>query len=104
MAIPRGTTPTFVLTTDNQTVDWTEAAHVYCTFGQGHNVITKEDSDMDIEARSIGVYFTQAETLGFKAGKNVDVQVNWTFNNGNRAATEIAHVVLSENLIGTVIE
>lgn len=103
MAVPRGTTPTFLLTTNSQTVDWTAAEHVYCTFRQGNHAVTKEDEDLEIAERQISVWFSQQETLGFKAKKPVEVQVNWTLGEGQRAATEIVTVTLSENLIGTVI-
>ena len=105
MAIPRGTTPTYVLTVSDTSVDWTEAEHVYATFRQGkNNVLTKEDTDMDVEARSLSVYFSQEDTLRFKPNKPLEVQVNWTLTGGQRAATQIVEIMLSDNLIGEVLE
>ena len=114
MAIPRGTTPTFILTTTNQLVDWTLADHIYVAFyqerkragchGNWNNRVTKTEEDVDIDKQSIAVYFSQEETLSFDADSDIQVQVNWTYGDGQRGATQIARVRFGENLIRRVLE
>lgn len=84
--IMQGTTPTFVLTLPN-TIDLTTAQNVYVTFEQGsQNSLTKKGEELVVYANQVEVYLSQKETLKFKEG-DVLMQMNWTFNNGKRAAT-----------------
>lgn len=101
MGIPRGTTPTLTLTFPEGT-DLTEAAHVYVSL-KGGNLIQKQDADLTVSSTSIDVYLTQEETLSLSRG-NVSVQVNWTYANGSRAASDIASFNLTENLLNGVVE
>ena len=102
--LPRGTTPTFTLTFDG---DLTEMAHVYVTFTQGSNSVTKADEDLHIttdgEQTLIDVSLTQEETLMFSAG-SVEVQANFTTSMGGRMASEIAKCILSKQLLAKVVE
>ena len=101
--VSKGTTPTFTLTFPNDSgVDLTQAAHVYVSF-RGAKVVEKEDTDLTISERSIDVYLPQAETIALSDGI-VCIQVNWTYANGSRAASEIVQYTFSNNLIGRVIE
>lgn len=121
MAIPRGTTPTLILTSDNQLVDWTVADHIYVTFYQKSEkssrsgrcchdsddlspVLTKTEEDVDISSQSIAVFMSQEDTLRFEAGKEIYIQVNWTYGDGQRGATQLARIKLGTNLIGRVLE
>lgn len=102
MSIPAGTTPTFVLTFED--VDLTEAAHIYATFrGGSGETITKENDDLTITETTISVYLSQEETLMLSRG-SMDIQVNWTYPDGSRAASEIARYALTRNLLPKVIE
>lgn len=100
--IIRGTTPTFTLTVSDA-VDLSTAQGVYATFRQGADVITKSGDDIVVSAHSVDVYLTQAETLLFETG-TVDIQLNWTFANGERAASTISSVAWDENLLRRVVE
>lgn len=102
MSIPRGTTPTFTLALP-ETVDLTAARNVYVSFKGGSRALTKSGSDLDISPHSIDVYLDQKETLSFMQG-TVDVQVNWTYANGRRAATLIKKIEMSPNLLERVVE
>ena len=102
MSIPRGVTPTFVLTFSDQTLDLTTASHVYVTF-RGGTELTKSDSDLEIEAKKISVYLSQAETLAFSMG-NVNIQANWTYPNGARAASNVVAYVFNEQLLNRVVD
>ena len=102
MAIPRGTTPTFILTTTNQLVDWTLADHIYVAFyqerkragchGNWNNRVTKTEEDVDIDKQSIAVYLDDENAvvrmfviLDRRVGKctlvklasNIDSQPEW---------------------------
>ena len=104
--IPIGTTPTFVLTV---AADLSEAAHVYATFN-GSTTITKTGDDLTIEpitgetpATAVSVFLSQAETLALSQG-TVQIQVNWTFDDGSRAASDIVSYSFGANLLGKVVE
>ena len=101
MSIPRGTTPTFQLTFP-ETVDLTTAANVYVTFTCGSNVVTKTGDDLDVEAHSVSVYLTQAETFLFDVGK-IKIQANWTDDYGGRVASEVVTYLVSEQLLNRVV-
>lgn len=97
----QATTPTFVLTLPD-TVDLTEPSHFYFSLRQGHVKIEKTGSDLVIDGQTISVYLTQAETLTIMPGI-VKIQLNWTYQNGSRAASEIVSVNVSENLLKEVL-
>lgn len=99
----RGTTPTFTLTINDSNVDLTQMDNVYATFKQECNSITKTGEDLDVTANQVDVYMSQSETLKFKKGM-VHIQLNWTFQNGKRACTNIVGVQVGENLYNGVLE
>ena len=102
----RGTTPTFILTLDD--VDLT-GTNVYVTFKQDKGdcpkglLLTKTGDDLTIEENVVSVYLSQEETLRFARGK-LYIQVNWTFDNGKRACSEIALVKVDNNLLNGVLQ
>jgi len=103
MAVAEGTTPTFTLTfAQDSGVDLTQAAHVYVVF-DGLKTIEKQDEDLTITERSVSVYLSQNETLSLANGA-VGIQVNWTYDDGSRAASEIVQYTFSGNLMGRVLE
>lgn len=103
----RGTTPTFILTLD-ESVNLT-GCNVYVTFWQDKKdcckdlLLTKTNEDLEISTNVINVYLTQEETLKFQRG-NMSIQVNWTFDGGQRACSEIANVKVDTNLLGMILE
>lgn len=103
MATMQGTTPTFVLTLPD-TVDLTEASNVYVTFRQGsQNALTKTGDDLIVYAHEVNVYMTQKDTLQFTNGA-VYVQMNWTYSDGQRAATNVVKIDWDENLLKAVVK
>lgn len=102
MSIPSGTTPTFILTFAEQNLDLTQAANVYVTFETGNYSLTKTGEDLTVEAKRISVLLSQAETLRF-INKTVDIQANWTTENGLRAASEVKPYEISKQLLRKVI-
>lgn len=103
MSVARGTTPTYILTFDEQSLDLTEANNVYVTFRKGAKALTKTGNDIEVSAKQVRVYLNQKETLSFSTGE-VKVQVNWTTYGGRRASSEVAEVNLSEQLLDKVVE
>lgn len=106
----RGTTPTFKLLINDETLNLTQASEVYATFGQGKNLITKQGEDLTITCtesegvmnNEVDVYLNQSETLSFKAG-TILCQLNWTYEDGKRACTNIIRINVGENLVGDVL-
>lgn len=104
MAIPQYTTPTFTLTFDDENLDLTEAENVYVTFRSGGARITKSGEDLTVNEKTIDVFLTQSDTGKFSDSEGVDIQANWTMAGEGRAASEVAHYEISEQLLNEVIE
>lgn len=102
MGVPSGTTPTLTLTFDSETLDLTAAENVYVTFSAKGETLTKTGADIAVSAQEIGVYLTQEETLGFSVG-SVKIQVNWTYADGSRGASDVALFSFSEQLLRSVL-
>ena len=100
MSISRGVTPTFTFNLP-ESVDLTEAKNVYVTFKQNRTSLTK--TDLEVSAHTVEVYLSQAETRMFDEG-TVAVQLNWTYADGQRAATVIKKVYWTQNLLDKVVE
>ena len=98
----RGTTPTFRFTINDDSVDLTQVDNVYVTFNQGLYSTTKTGEDIEVSARQVDVYFSQSESLKFKPG-SVETQLNWTFDDGKRACSNIVKVAVGKNLVGSVL-
>lgn len=98
----RYTTPTLVITIDKP--ELIDASGIYVTFAQGAQLLTI-NSDIDVTATETGVQLelelTQLQTAGFVPGR-AQLQVNW-LKNGNRGATEIATINITDNLLNQVI-
>lgn len=99
----RGTTPTFQLQITDETVDLTQATNVYATFKQYDKEIQKTGSAITVSAHQVDVYFTQEESLKFSEGI-ISVQLNWTYDDGSRACSDIINVAVERNLIGSVLQ
>lgn len=101
----RGTTPTFVLNLENDTIDLTEANNVYISLETDSVEMLKQNGDegVEIQPHQISVYLTQAETLQFAEKSKIEIQVNWTYANGSRGCTDIARVSVGRNLVDKVL-
>lgn len=109
----RGTTPTFTFTvrptSQSQTIDLTEASHVYLSLVQGRTEIEKTEADMEITANTVEVWLDQEESLKLvEGGSNCEVQINWTYLDANdtvrRAATKVKSIPITKQLLKRVIE
>ena len=107
--IIRGTTPTFKLSLP-ASVDLTKANNIYVSFSQQSVKIVKSGEDLEVSAHEVDVYLTQEESLKFVCytydGKSnpVDIQLNWTYDDGSRACSTIVSVNVGRNLIGKVLD
>ena len=98
----RGTTPTFKLTLNDQTVDLTSAQNVYATFVQRDVTLTKKGADLTVAEKEVDVYLSQAETLMFGSGF-LEIQLNWTYQDGERACSNIVRISIGDNLLPEVL-
>lgn len=103
MGIARATTPTFTLKFTEEELDLTTANNVYATFEQDAINFTKTGTDLVIAEKQVDVYLSQEETLKFKVGV-VDIQLNWTMNNGRRASSDVKQVAITKQLLRQVVE
>jgi len=108
----RGTTPTVVLRVtndDGSDIDLT-GQHLYVTFEERGGVeLTKRETDEGVEvthvepATEVAVTLTQAETLKFRTGRQVRVQVRST-DGTTAVATDIGGFAAEEILLDGEIE
>lgn len=83
----RGTTPTNVISTDQ---DLTSATAIYLTYSQNKkNIIEKSLADMTVTPEQITVRLSQQETLRFLPGVTVKVQIRAKFDDGSAIASNI---------------
>lgn len=109
MSIPVGVTPTFSLTFSDNTLDLTQASHVYVTFRSGLVTLTKSDAALTVAAKQIDVALSQSETLQFMPSSSipnppaVKIQANWTYAGGKRAASDIVVYQFTDQLLDKVV-
>lgn len=103
MAYVIGTTPTFVLQFSIDEIDLTEAKNIYVTIRQGHKELTYTGDDLTLEGNAISVYLNQEESLKLKPGV-LEIQANWTYENGDRACSDIVQLVADRNLLMRYLE
>ena len=102
MPIARGTTPAFVLRFPEK-IDMADVREVYVTFKHGNVKVTKSGSDIQVTHGEISVRLSQSETLLLGCG-TIEIQVNWTFGSGLRAASSIATCEFTRQLLPEVLE
>lgn len=102
MSFGRFTTPTIIMTFEDDDLDLTAAENVYVTFSSGIVTLTKTGDDLQIAEKQIGVSLTQAETGRF--GSVVEVQANWTATGGMRYQSDIKQLPVDRNLLERVVE
>ena len=100
--IGQATTPTFVCTLPDS-IDLTAAQSVYFTLYQNARKITKTGDALDVTANSVSVYLTQRDTLWLSPSQPVELQLNWTYEDGSRGMTAIVSVTVDRNLVPEVL-
>lgn len=103
VCIRRGTTP--VLTLKVEDVDLTTLTRLILTIRQGITVLNKEkdDTSLTVAAHTVAAHLTQAETLSFRAGSSIGVQIRGLTEAGEAFATNVAEIpvgdVLNEEIL-----
>lgn len=100
--IGQATTPTFICTVPDS-IDLTAAQSVYFTLYQNGQKITKTDEDIALEAHSVSVYLSQRDTVWIRPGQPIELQINWTYEDGSRGMTKIVSVTVDRNLVPEVL-
>lgn len=103
MGVPRGTTPTFTLTLDDEDLDLTTAQTVIVSFSNREVCLEKQGSDITVRQNEIDVFLSQEETLAFLE-QRVDIQVNWILAGGIRCASTITSYTFGRQLLDRVVE
>lgn len=100
----KGTTPTFTFTFPPD-FDPTTADQVILTFSANKKdpLIEKDDSELEINSDSIYVSLTQEETLSIPVGR-LYCQINFFYDDGSRASTDIQIINIDHNLHNRVIQ
>ena len=103
-----GTTPTLTLKLKRSySIDLNQATQVYVTLKQGSTILTKSVPDIVlVDGKTVQFTLTQAESLNLVLDKNVEVQLNWTYNVGGvlkRAATKVIELNLEKQLLKQVL-
>ena len=102
VGVPQYTTPTFVLTFTEPSLNLTQAANVYVTFQSGQNKFTKTGDALNVSEKTIGVHLSQRDTA--KLNKCVDIQANWTDALGNRSASDVVNYKITQQLLTEVVQ
>lgn len=97
----RATTPTIIMTLPDE-VDLTTVDKLVFTLKQGSNEINKYNQDISIDGQKVSVWLSQQETLNLEEGV-AKMQLNWTYNDGSRAASNIVLIDVTPNLLAEVI-
>lgn len=93
MKTMQGLTPTIIVMLPED-IDLTQAAHVYPTIKQGGKVLRIEN--FQYTAQQVDIYLTQEDTLALSPGA-AEIQLNWTYSDGQRAATVPKGMTVSPN-------
>lgn len=102
--IVRLTTPTMIFRTTDQ-IDLTLATDVHVTFNSFGATLDKTGEDVNVEAKSLGVYLHQEDTKFLKVGK-CEVMINWKYPDGTRGSSDPDHPIIidiKKNLLDRII-
>lgn len=102
----RGTTPTFIMELEDQTIDLTQARNVYVSLvSDSVNLVKKTgDPGVTVEQHRVLVYLTQEESFRFAEKEKIEMQLNWTYSDASRIATVIMSKKAERNLLEEVVE
>ena len=97
----RGTTPTLTLTLPEGTDFTGSTVYVSLSSDKGNELLRLTGEDLDIQENVISLYLTQEQTLALPW--HVLIQVNWTYESGERACSNVVSFDTKRNLINEVI-
>lgn len=100
--IIRGTTPTIHFEFDDEDLDLLEASHVYVTLLNNGVRVTLTDNDLVVYEKAVDAYLSQEQTLAMSGGMT-ECQINWTYADGARVASQIQTIIIGRNLENEVL-
>lgn len=98
----RGTTPTHTFRLSIETNTITELRITYVQLGK--TVVEKTENDVKLGEKSISLTLTQEESLQFRAGSEVEVQLKVLTNVGTVLASPVISLTVGKILNTEVLE
>lgn len=98
----RGTTPTHTFRLSIETSTITELRITYVQLGK--TVVEKTENDVKLGEKSISLTLTQEESLEFRAGSEVEVQLKVLTNVGTVLASPVISLTVGKILNTEVLE
>lgn len=103
MAIRVYTTPSVPLKISGRLI---ADSDIYVTFTHRNGTMNFKTPDITVTESGtdtlITVPFTQEQTAIFTVGEVISIEVNW-MKNGNREATDIAYIKVTDNLLKEIL-
>lgn len=100
----RATTPIITLKIKNDTIDLNQAEVIFVSIVQGKTTIELHKEDLlEIDKNIIKFCLTQEQSLSLNEKIDVEIQVNWTYLDGNnvsrRGATKVKNINIDKQLL-----
>lgn len=102
--IVRATTPIITLKIKNDAIDLSQAEAIFVSIVQGKTTIElKEEDLLEVDKNIIKFCLTQEQSLSLNEKIDVEIQVNWTYLDGDnvsrRAATKVKNINIDKQLL-----
>lgn len=100
----RATTPIITLRIKNDEIDLNQADVIFVSIVQGKTTIELKKEDLlEINKNIIKFCLTQEQSLSLNEKIDVEIQVNWTYLDGNnvsrRGATKVKNINIDKQLL-----
>ena len=100
----RATTPIITLRIKNDTIDLNQAGVIFVSIVQGKTTIELKKEDLlEVNKNIIKFCLTQEQSLSLNEKIDVEIQVNWTYLDGNnvsrRGATKVKNINIDKQLL-----
>lgn len=100
----RATTPIITLRIKNDEIDLNQAEVIFVSIVQGKTTIELKKEDLlEINKNIIKFCLTQEQSLSLNEKIDVEIQVNWTYLDGNnvsrRGATKVKNINIDKQLL-----
>lgn len=100
----RATTPIITLRIKNDMIDLNQAEVIFVSIVQGKTTIELKKEDLlEVDKNIIKFCLTQEQSLSLNEKIDVEIQVNWTYLDGNnvsrRGATKVKNINIDKQLL-----
>jgi hypothetical protein len=100
----RATTPIITLRIKNDMIDLNQAEVIFISIVQGKTTIELKKEDLlEVNKNIIKFCLTQEQSLSLNEKIDVEIQVNWTYLDGNnvsrRGATKVKNINIDKQLL-----